>query len=91
MSAAKRITVTLADDTVYDLRVMPGDVVRCERQYGISAGDLERDPHLEHILYVAWLSSKRHAYTGSFDDWVDQVAALDLGEEMPANPTVPAP
>lgn len=91
MSATKRITVTTIDDMVYDLRIMPGDVVRCERQYGISAGDLERDPHLEHILYVSWLSAKRHAYAGSFDDWVDQVTDLDIGAEDPANPTPPAP
>lgn len=91
MSAVKRITVTTTDDKVYDLRIMPGDVVRCERNFGISATDIESNPHAEHILYIAWLSSKRHDYTGTFDDWLDYVADLDVDTGATANPTVPAP
>lgn len=91
VSAVKRITVTMVNDQVYDLRIMPGDVVRTERQYGVSASAFESDPHLEHILYMAWVSSKRNDYTGSFDDWVDTVADIDLSTGDTANPTVPAP
>lgn len=83
--------VAMVDGTRYELKIMPGDVVRTERNFGVTASTMDKDPALEHILYMGWVASKRHEYGGTFDDWCDQVEDIDVQTGEAINPSSTAP
>lgn len=92
MSGFQKVTMALdmVDGAHYDVRIMPGDIVRTERQFDISATQIDADPKLEHMLYMAWLAAKRHGYPGDFDAFCDGVENVDV-QQGAAVPSPPAP
>jgi len=87
--------VTTVDGTEYrDLKLMPGDIVSAERQYGIRASDLEGGgAKLEHMLWMIWRAAQRKNFTNDFEVFVETVEDLDITTKdgSPINPTQPAP
>lgn len=82
--------VVMTDGTTYaDVKMVPGDIVALERQYGIRAPELnENTAGLEHFLFLAWRPLHRTGRTGlSFDEFCDQVEDIDL-DKMTANPAL---
>lgn len=81
------LTVVLDGET-HVVSPKPGDLVRFERQYNISAASLDKDVKLEHVFFIAWSALKR---TGVFTD--DFEAFLDLADvgNDPAPFDPPAP
>ncbi len=88
-----RASVTLEDGTSFpDVRVMPGDVVRFERHFGIRIADAGDRPPLEQVLFLAWSPLHRKAMTSlTFDEFCDQVDEVDMSTGGAASPTDPAP
>jgi hypothetical protein len=100
----KRITSTveMADGTEYSIRVMPGDVVRMERHYGVSMAKLtatDADGHplgdgilTEHAMFMAWSAlSRTGEWSGDFESFIDQVALVEDNSPEAPTPSQPAP
>jgi len=99
MLNVKVARVVMTDGTTYvDVKMIPGDLVALERQFGIRAPQLQKEQAgLEHYCFMAWRPLHRTGKTGlSFDEFCDQVEDIDI-EEMTANtklsagPTPPVP
>lgn len=96
-----RSTVEMADGTMFDIRVMPGDVVRMERHYGVSLAKLSATDDdgrplgdgvlTEHAMFMAWSALTRTGdWSGDFESFLDQVAVVeDVAPEAPT-PSPPA-
>ena len=88
--AAASFTVRLVDGREFArLRIMPGDIVKTERQYDIAAGALEHGAKLEWSLYMLWMSARRRGYEADFDTWIEQVEVMDVVSAPPV-PSDPA-
>lgn len=91
--ATARVTVQLVNgQALGDLRIMPGDYVKTERQYGIAAAEMESNARLEWVLYMLWMAAKRrHGYADDFDTWIDAIEDIDFVSVGAAGPGEPAP
>jgi hypothetical protein len=91
-------TVELADGTVHaDIRVLPLDIVRMERHYGVGLAKLEKDHSMltEHGCYLAWSALTRSGkWSGDFETFLEQVADAsppDVSDDGGPVPSPPAP
>ena len=82
---------TIHGTTFDDIRLMPGDVVGAERQYGMRASEIEAGATLESLLYMVWLASTRKGYPGDFEVFLTELVdfSVESGAET-GNPTQPA-
>lgn len=90
------IAVTLEDGTTYPgAKMLPGDIVAFERQFGISSMALNDDNAcLEHMMFLAWRPlHRKNMYGGTFDEFCDLVTDIDVtkGTAEAPTPTLPAP
>lgn len=87
-----KTTVTLEDGTSFpQVKVMPGDIVRFERHFGVQVRVVESDARFEHILYLGWSPLHRRGLTGlGFDEFCDQVENVDISTGA-VTPTPPVP
>jgi hypothetical protein len=77
------------DGVTHVVAPKPGDLVRLERQYDISAVSLDETSKLEHILFLAWVGLHREGvYPGDFEEFLDVADMVD-GETPLAPPTPP--
>jgi hypothetical protein len=85
------VIVSVAVDGV-EHEVVPtaGDLVRLERQYGISAASLDESTvRVEHVLYIAFTALRRRGAISeelSFDDFID---LADVPDSAPLDPPPP--
>ena len=94
-----RITcnVELVDGTMHaDIRVLPIDIVKMERHYGVGLAKLEKDGSVltEHACYLAWSALTRsQKWSGDFDTFLEQVADASPPEvaDEAVVPSPPAP
>lgn len=81
----KTINVTYLDGRSFEVTPTPGDIVRFERHFGVSAGDLGANTRLEHMFYLVWLALVRLGHeSGDFESFLDVVGT---SEEAPLAPT----
>lgn len=82
-----QLLVTL-DGVEHSVTPKPGDLVRFERQYDMSASTLDDDTRLEYVFYIAWCALKRTGvFAGDFEEFLD---LADMGEEVaPLEPPKP--
>ena len=67
------LTVTIGDVS-HEVRTTPGDLVRLERQFNISAAELEAHARLEHMMFLAYVGLKREGkYEHDFETFLDSV------------------
>lgn len=80
-----RLKVTFLDGTEKVATIIPGDTVRFERQYNVSADTADADQRVEHVLFLAFVSLKRVGDSGTddFDAFLDLVEDVDPVEEAP--------
>jgi hypothetical protein len=80
-----KLKITFDNGGVEEVAVLPGDIVRFEREYGISSQQADENPRVEHALYLAHRALVRTKRTDSeFDNWIDTVADVDpVEEEVP--------
>lgn len=80
------------NDVTHVVVPKPGDLVRFEREYKISAASLGENPMLEHVFFIAYTALKRTGdFEGDFDAFLD-LADVGGEEESPLSPPeVPPP
>ncbi len=89
----KKATVTLEDGTVFaGVRIMPGDVVRFERHFGVRIESVSGNELMEHALFLGWSPLNRKGMTPlTFDEFCDVVESVDISADGEASPTDPVP
>jgi len=76
------LRVTLNDNTTWDVNTSAGDVIKWESYFDLGIDKLEK---FTHLLYLAWLASKRVGkVTAEFDVWVDGVATVEVDDSKKA-------
>ena len=76
------LRVTLNDGTTWDVNTSAGDVIKWETYFDLGIDKLEK---FTHLLYLAWLASKRVGkVTAEFDVWVDGVATVEVDDSKKA-------
>lgn len=74
--------ITFLDGTVLEVTATAGTLVAFERKFAIGAPAALKDPHLEHMLYLAWEATRRAGETAqAFDDWIELVANIDVNPD----------
>ena len=87
------LDVSLADGQRYKVRTNLFTIVALERKFKIRASDLEHGIAAEHLAFLAYEASKQADITVPvvFDDFIKQIAALEVVDTDPANPTPEGP
>lgn len=71
------------DGNNYEVTPKPGDLVRLERAYDISASSLGEGMKVEHVLFLAWTALHRAGtYTEDFETFLD-VADVEEDDARP--------
>ena len=79
-----KLKVTFDNGGTEEVDVLPGDIVRFERQYGISSQEADKQPRVEHALFLAHRALTRTKRTSEeFDTWLDTVVDVDPVAEVP--------
>ena len=79
MSAALVLTVTLDGQAPFQVRSRPGDFVRVADRFGKNWSD--DTPEMTVATFLAYLGTRRTGYTGTWDDFLDNLLELDVVEE----------
>jgi hypothetical protein len=80
-----QLNVTL-DGVTHTVNPKPGDLVRFEREFKVSAASLGENVMLEHIFYIAWAALRREGvFTDDFEAFLD-LADMEGEEEAPLPP-----
>ena len=83
----------VVDGVVHAIAPTAGDLVRLEREYGITAGSMdETTTSVEHVLFLAWAGLRRTGVVDrelSFDDFLDLADVPEAGHTM--DPPIPPP
>lgn len=91
MTAPVAISV-LVDGIAHTVTPTTGDLVRLEREFGISSSSMTAEnTGLQEIMFLAYAGLRRTKVIDrelSFDDFLDMA---DTGEATPADPTPPLP
>jgi hypothetical protein len=95
MTARIVTTVEMVDGTVHEIRVLPLDIVRMERHYGVGLAKLANNGDMltEHVMFMAWSALTRLGiWSGDLESFIEQVAEIPdppAGPD-PSTPTAPA-
>lgn len=105
MTAQLVLIVTLDGATPVEVRSRPGDFVRLGDRFGAKWSD--ETPEMTIATFLAYLGMRRTGYTGEWDQFLDDLVALDVREEelrpfvegvgndspsnLPSPPTQPLP
>lgn len=85
-----RLTVEFADGRNESVRVAPSDLVKFERKYDMPAADIEGNPRVEYMMFLAWAAMTRaKTETRDFDTFLDDLAEIGADDEGHP-PTPPA-
>lgn len=88
MAEVGNIVVQFVDGSSETVRVSPRVQVAVERHFDMSIADVAR---AEHLYYAAYMGLKiTDRAQGTFDDFLDRVADVDLQDVKPVDPTLPA-
>ena len=83
----------LVDGIVHTVAPTAGDLVRLEREYGITAGSMdEKTTSVEHVLFLAWTGLRRTGVVDrelTFDDFLDLADVPEDGPTMDPPPPLP--
>ncbi|NBU94243.1 MAG: hypothetical protein EBS18_06905 [Actinobacteria bacterium] len=72
------LRINLIDGSVVELDTKASDLIAWETHFDLSIDKLEK---FTHLLYLAWLASKRSNKTvAEFDVWVDTVANVEVAD-----------
>lgn len=72
------------DGVAFNVSPSPGDLVKLERKYEISAGELDDSARVEWIMFLAYSCLKRTDRTTlSFDEFLDVVEMEEKEESSP--------
>lgn len=72
------LRINLVDGSVLELDTKASDLINWETHFDLSIDKLEK---FTHLLYLAWLASKRNGKTSSeFDVWVDTVKNVEVAD-----------
>lgn len=75
------LNVTYNDGTGADVIVSAPDLVAFERNFNVSMAVFASDSRIEHILWIAWHTLKRHGKTTQeFDPWMETVDQVSFGD-----------
>jgi hypothetical protein len=68
-------------------------IVALERKYKIRASDLASGVAMEHLAFLAYEGAKQNSITVpiNFDDYIKNLASVEVVSEDTANPTQEAP
>ena len=79
----------LVDLVEHEISPTAGDLVRLEREYGISAATLsESTVSVEHVLFLSWSALRR---TGVLDRELSFDSFIDLADVPESTSVPPAP
>jgi hypothetical protein len=74
-----RVTI---DGEASDITIRPSSLVAFERHYGTTWADVEKDPKIEHVFFLAWDASKRQKlHDLEFLEWLDGCDDIDPVDE----------
>lgn len=87
------LDVSLADGQRYQVKTNLFTIVALERKFKIRASDLEHGIAAEHLAFLAYEASKQADIVVPivFDDFIKQIANLEVVDTDPANPTNEGP
>jgi len=85
-----RMQFSITDNTTEEtVTVVAGqaDIIAMERQFGIGAGALAENPHMEHVAFIAWRAATRNDVAGglAFDPWLERYEVEPLDPEASGN------
>lgn len=88
---AGQLSITYADGRVEPIDIKMSDLVHFERRFGMSFSEVEKEPRMDHILFLAWNALRRTGReTSSYDDWLDEVEDFETEADAPV-PSLPPP
>jgi hypothetical protein len=77
-----KLSVTYLDGRSEEVTLTPGDLIAFERKFDLSFAAVEKDPRMEHVVFLAWNGLRRTGReTRSFDEFIDDVGDFNSGGE----------
>lgn len=77
-----KMHVTYADGSGVDVTASMPDFIAFERKYDKPVNAFASDVRIEYMCFLAWNNLKRRKVTEvEFDEWLDTIAEIQVGEE----------
>lgn len=77
-----KMHVAYEDGSGVDVEASMPDFIAFERKYDKPVQAFANDPRIEYMTFLAWHNLSRKKITQlEFDDWINTLASLEIGEE----------